>query len=284
MAKVIGFDPVDLGFGGMINYSGSDNNKVLDDVKDGDYPIAPAPPVSYAGRTYSYTTRFDTLGDGSGLHIYNGTTYYARLVNRWAVSGTNADVWISTVTPYSGTGEGKYLFSVNGSRYAKYDIDTDTEVQIWPTGTLKDATGTNIDAYSSDFMLTASPFGVPTGFFTNAYDYKVYIYDLTGTPTLIKTIDMAALATGIPAPSGSRYLGGLAVDPAGNVFCIVMGIGVTSTLYGVDPVNEVAVDNITFAGFSSGLYSARSVDFDENTGDLWICDSAYDKAFKYVNS
>jgi len=38
MPKVIGFDPVDLGFGGMINYSGSDNNKVLDDVRDGDYP------------------------------------------------------------------------------------------------------------------------------------------------------------------------------------------------------------------------------------------------------
>ena len=38
MPKVIGFDPVDLGFGGMINYSGSDNNKVLDDVKDRDYP------------------------------------------------------------------------------------------------------------------------------------------------------------------------------------------------------------------------------------------------------
>jgi hypothetical protein len=38
MPKVIGFDPVDLGYGGMINYSGSDNNKVLDDVKDGDYP------------------------------------------------------------------------------------------------------------------------------------------------------------------------------------------------------------------------------------------------------
>ncbi len=40
MPKVIGFDPVDLGFGGMINYSGSDNNKVLDDVKDGEYPLS----------------------------------------------------------------------------------------------------------------------------------------------------------------------------------------------------------------------------------------------------
>ena len=38
MPKVIGFDPVDLGFGGMKNYSGSDNNIVLADVKDGDYP------------------------------------------------------------------------------------------------------------------------------------------------------------------------------------------------------------------------------------------------------
>ena len=38
MAKVIGFNPVDLGYGGMKNYSGSDNNKVLDDVKDGNYP------------------------------------------------------------------------------------------------------------------------------------------------------------------------------------------------------------------------------------------------------
>ena len=38
MPKVIGFDPVDLGFGGMINYSGSDNSIVLDDVKDGNYP------------------------------------------------------------------------------------------------------------------------------------------------------------------------------------------------------------------------------------------------------
>ena len=38
MPKVIGYDPVDLGYGGMINYSGADNNKVLDDVKDGDYP------------------------------------------------------------------------------------------------------------------------------------------------------------------------------------------------------------------------------------------------------
>ena len=41
MPKVIGYDPVDLGFGGMINYSGADNNKVLDDVKDGDYPLIP---------------------------------------------------------------------------------------------------------------------------------------------------------------------------------------------------------------------------------------------------
>jgi len=39
MPKVIGYDPVDLGFGGMINYAGIDNNVVLDDVKDGDYPI-----------------------------------------------------------------------------------------------------------------------------------------------------------------------------------------------------------------------------------------------------
>ena len=38
MPKVIGFDPEDLGFGGMINYSGSDNNIVLDDVRDGNYP------------------------------------------------------------------------------------------------------------------------------------------------------------------------------------------------------------------------------------------------------
>ena len=43
MPKVIGFDPVDLGFGGMINYSGSDNNKVLDDVKDGNYPTLYVP-------------------------------------------------------------------------------------------------------------------------------------------------------------------------------------------------------------------------------------------------
>lgn len=39
MAKVIGFNPVDLGYGGMKNYSGSDNNKILDDVEDGNYPI-----------------------------------------------------------------------------------------------------------------------------------------------------------------------------------------------------------------------------------------------------
>ena len=30
MAKVIGFNPVDLGYGGMKNYSGSDNNKILE--------------------------------------------------------------------------------------------------------------------------------------------------------------------------------------------------------------------------------------------------------------
>ena len=38
MPKVIGFDPVDLGFGGMINYSGKNNNKVLAKVKSGSYP------------------------------------------------------------------------------------------------------------------------------------------------------------------------------------------------------------------------------------------------------
>ena len=38
MPKVIGFNPVDLGFGGMINYSGKNNNKVLAKVKGGSYP------------------------------------------------------------------------------------------------------------------------------------------------------------------------------------------------------------------------------------------------------
>jgi len=42
MPRVIGYDPVDLGFGGIINYAGIDNNVVLDDVKDGDYPTVVA--------------------------------------------------------------------------------------------------------------------------------------------------------------------------------------------------------------------------------------------------
>jgi len=44
MAKVIGFNPVDLGYGGMKNYSGSDNNKILDDVRDGDFPMVGGDP------------------------------------------------------------------------------------------------------------------------------------------------------------------------------------------------------------------------------------------------
>ena len=65
MAKVIGFNPVDLGYGGMKNYSGSDNNKVLDDVKDGNYPIVGGDP---------YWADVTLLLQGSTTDVSNSNT------------------------------------------------------------------------------------------------------------------------------------------------------------------------------------------------------------------
>ena len=62
MPKVIGFDPVDLGFGGMINYSGSDNNIVLDDIRDGNYPT-----MAISGMNLVAAQLTRTAADNSGL-------------------------------------------------------------------------------------------------------------------------------------------------------------------------------------------------------------------------
>ena len=71
MPKVIGYDPVDLGYGGMINYSGADNNKVLDDVKDGNYPAISTDP-NY-GNVISLMKFEDNYTDDKGLLTWTGT-------------------------------------------------------------------------------------------------------------------------------------------------------------------------------------------------------------------
>jgi hypothetical protein len=77
MPKVIGFDPVDLGFGGMTNYSGPDNNKVLAKVKGGSYPrlyVNPDPYISSVKLLLQPTTSDTTIVDKSGTAIITGNT------------------------------------------------------------------------------------------------------------------------------------------------------------------------------------------------------------------
>ena len=76
MPKVIGFNPVDLGFGGMINYSGSNNNKVLADVKGGSYPklfVHPDPYISGVVLLLQPTTSDTTIVDKSGTASITGS-------------------------------------------------------------------------------------------------------------------------------------------------------------------------------------------------------------------
>ena len=76
MPKVIGFNPVDLGFGGMINYSGSNNNKVLADVKGGSYPklfVHPDPYISGVVLFLQPTTSDTTIVDKSGTASITGS-------------------------------------------------------------------------------------------------------------------------------------------------------------------------------------------------------------------
>ena len=69
MAKVIGYDPVDLGYGGMVNYSGSDNNKVLDDVKDGNYPSIAVDPYQLEDLWFDWDAAdlSDSYDDGDAI-------------------------------------------------------------------------------------------------------------------------------------------------------------------------------------------------------------------------
>ena len=69
MPKVIGFNPVDLGYGGMKNYSGSDNNKILDDVEDGNYPTI------VAGDPYWSDVSLLLKHNGSAIQDYSSNTY-----------------------------------------------------------------------------------------------------------------------------------------------------------------------------------------------------------------
>ena len=69
MAKVIGYDPVDLGYGGMVNYSGADNNKVLDDVKDGNYPSITVSDYQLADLWFDWDAAdlSDSYADGAAI-------------------------------------------------------------------------------------------------------------------------------------------------------------------------------------------------------------------------
>jgi hypothetical protein len=76
MPKVIGFDPVNLGFGGMINYSGPNNNKVLAKVKGGSYPkifVHPDPYISSVKLLLQPTT-----ADGQTIVDKSGTATITR--------------------------------------------------------------------------------------------------------------------------------------------------------------------------------------------------------------
>jgi hypothetical protein len=126
MPKVIGYDPVDLGYGGMINYAGIDNNVVLDEVKDGNYPTPPIP-----GDTYwsSVTTLLqEGLTDASN-----------KSANASAVGSVTTPTMPSGSAPVAGT-TGIYLdtegegFTIPASNIVDFGTgDFTIETWIYPT-------------------------------------------------------------------------------------------------------------------------------------------------------
>jgi len=138
MPKVIGYDPVDLGYGGMINYSGSDNNKVLDDVKDGDYPRIPGE----AGTAYRYlrwsslTSTYLQLLD---LRFNDGVTPYpSNMTSDTSPSPliASADTYYSIYRPWrafsADTSSVRWI--ANGSAPHWIQIDLGVGNEIAPTG------------------------------------------------------------------------------------------------------------------------------------------------------
>jgi hypothetical protein len=141
MPKVIGFNPVDLGYGGMKNYSGSDNNKILDDVKDGDYPLAPTGDP--------YWSDVVLLLGSSGFTDLSGTT---------TITASNATV--------SATG-GKWSGYINNSAANAY-FDTGTQaimaigtkdftIEFWAKNTDNIAGGTLHNQILTQFYNGTNP-------------------------------------------------------------------------------------------------------------------------------
>ena len=169
MPKVIGYDPVDLGYGGMINYSSSDNNKVLDDVKDGDYPSINTD--ANWSNVISLMKFEDNYTDDKGLLTWTGTGTsfnasgkFGKAVEFNATSdrldsntsslwtwGTN-DYTIEMWVYWNSTGAGSYrnLFftKAGGTEYLQYYIESNA-LKCFVNGTQKGTAGAitaNVDA------------------------------------------------------------------------------------------------------------------------------------------
>ena len=126
MPKVIGYDPVDLGFGGIINYAGIDNNVVLDNVKDGDYPTVVAGDPNWSNVI--------TLLDFSD----NGTTDLSNTGVTSAIVGSGVSL-SSTVTKFGGNSlyldgsAGVSYLNLTDSAYAMGTNNWTIEGWFYPT-------------------------------------------------------------------------------------------------------------------------------------------------------
>ena len=143
MAKVIGFDPVDLGYGGMVNYSGIDNNVVLDEVKDGNYPTITTD--ANWSNVISLMKFEDNYTDDKGLLTWTGTgTSFAtgkfgkavefnstsdRLDSStssewtWGTNDYTIEMWVYWNSTNSGTYRNLFFTKAGGTEYLQYYID-----------------------------------------------------------------------------------------------------------------------------------------------------------------
>ena len=144
MAKVIGFDPVDLGYGGMVNYSGADNNKVLDDVKDGDYPAVNSD--ANWSNVISLMKFEDNYTDDKGLLTWTGTGTsfnasgkFGKAVEfnstsdrldsstssewTWGTNDYTIEMWVYWNSTNSGTYRNLFFTKAGGTEYLQYYID-----------------------------------------------------------------------------------------------------------------------------------------------------------------